>query len=191
MTFGQGQGQPAPGHRQPGYGQPGYGQPRYGAAGYGLPVYREPHLRASDTDREWIVGYLRTAYTEGRLSHELYDDRMGRALSAQTYGELEALVADLPRPVPSAPPRTNSYAIASLACGLGQAVLGPLPTIPAIVLGHIGRRQIRQTGETGDGLALAGLILGWCGAILTVLAIVAVLFVVAAFVHTTHAPPPP
>jgi uncharacterized protein DUF1707/uncharacterized protein DUF4190 len=181
MTFGQGQGQPAPGHRQRGYGQPGYGAP-----GYGQPVYREPHLRASDTDREWIVGYLRTAYTEGRLSHELYDDRMGRALAAQTYGELEALIADLPRPAPAAPPRTNAYAIASLACGLGQAVLGPLPTIPAIVLGHIGRRQIRQTGETGDGLALAGLILGWCGAILTVLAIVGALFVVAAFAHTTQ-----
>jgi hypothetical protein len=31
----------------------------------------------------------------------------------------------------------------------------------AIVCGHIARRQIRTTGEQGDGLALAGLILGY------------------------------
>ncbi|RIX30370.1 DUF4190 domain-containing protein [Amnibacterium setariae] len=30
-----------------------------------------------------------------------------------------------------------------------------------IVCGHIARRQIRSTGEQGDGLALAGLILGY------------------------------
>ncbi len=169
-----------------GYGEqmPGQGQPGYGA--YQRPVYREPQMRAADADREWTVSYLRGAYTEGRLSHELYDDRMGRALAAQTYGELDAVIADLPRPAPPPRPGTNAYAIASLVCGLGQAVLGPLPTIPAIVLGHLGRRQIRQTGEDGDGLALAGLILGWCGAILIVAAIVAFAFVAAAFVHTTQ-----
>src|SRR5262244_3783936 len=102
MTFGQGQTQPVPGPGQPGYGQAGYGVP-----GYGRPAYHEPRLRASDHDREWTLGYLRTAYTEGRLSHELYEDRMGRALAAQTYGELDAVIADLPRPVPAAPPRTN------------------------------------------------------------------------------------
>ena len=31
----------------------------------------------------------------------------------------------------------------------------------AIVLGHIARRQIQQTGEDGDGLALAGMIVGY------------------------------
>jgi hypothetical protein len=30
-----------------------------------------------------------------------------------------------------------------------------------IVCGHIARRQIRSTGEQGDGLALGGLILGY------------------------------
>jgi uncharacterized protein DUF4190/uncharacterized protein DUF1707 len=177
MTVGHGQG-----GQMPGRGQPGYGA-------YQRPVYGEPQLRAADADREWTVNYLRMAYTEGRLSHELYDDRMGRALAAQTYGELDAVIADLPRPAPPPPRGTNAYAIASLACGLGQAVLGPLPTIPAIVLGHMGRRQIKETGETGDGLALAGLILGWCGAILTVVAIIGILFVAAAFVHASPSPP--
>jgi hypothetical protein len=142
-------------------------------------------MRAADADREWTVSYLRTAYTEGRLSHELYDDRMGRALSAQTYGELEAVVADLPRPIPPTT-TTNSMAIASLACGIGQAVLGPVPTIPAIVLGHMARRQIKQTHENGDGLALAGLILGWCGVAVVVLGVVAFLLVFTTFVHAVQ-----
>ena len=33
--------------------------------------------------------------------------------------------------------------------------------IPAIILGHVGRNQIRQSGERGDGLAIAGLVLGY------------------------------
>jgi hypothetical protein len=69
--------------------------------------------------------------------------------------------------------RTNSLAIASLACGVGQFVFGPLATIPAIVLGHIARSQIRRTGEQGAGLALTGLILGWGAVILGVLLLAA------------------
>jgi hypothetical protein len=64
-------------------------------------------------------------------------------------------------PYPPAPP-TNGLAIASLVCGVGVFVIG-LTFIPAIICGHIARRQIRQTGEQGGGLALAGLILGYVG----------------------------
>jgi hypothetical protein len=35
--------------------------------------------------------------------------------------------------------------------------------IPAVILGHMARRQIRRTREGGDGLALASLILGYIG----------------------------
>jgi len=61
--------------------------------------------------------------------------------------------------------RTNSLAIASLVCslaGLVTCISAPV----GIVLGHIAKRQIRQTGEQGEGLANAGL---WVGYILTVL----------------------
>lgn len=51
---------------------------------------------------------------------------------------------------------TNTMAILALVSGLLFAPAG-------IVLGHIARKQIRQTGEEGDGLALAGLILGYIG----------------------------
>jgi hypothetical protein len=50
---------------------------------------------------------------------------------------------------------TNGLAIASLVCSVvGIGLVGA-------ILGHVARRQIRQTGEQGDGLALAGIIVGW------------------------------
>jgi hypothetical protein len=64
------------------------------------------------------------------------------------------------------PARINGLAIASLACGLGQFALGPLATVPAIVIGHMARGQIGRTGEQGAGLVLAGQVRGWGAVIL-------------------------
>ena len=147
-------------------------------------------MRAADADRDRAVEYLSTAYSEGRLSKEEYDTRLDRALAARTYADLDQLVADLPAAsamVPAASTTTavtpvarpNGLAIASLACGLAQFVIGPLATIPVIVLGHVARHQIRRTGEQGAGLALAGLVLGWAAVILAVILIVGGLAVAA------------
>lgn len=43
--------------------------------------------------------------------------------------------------------KTNSLAIASLCCGIGQLLVGILAGIPAIVLGFVAINQIRRTGE--------------------------------------------
>jgi Domain of unknown function (DUF1707) len=53
-------------------------------------------LRASHEDRDRVVEMLRVAAGDGRLSAEELDERLEAALTAQTYGELSALVADLP-----------------------------------------------------------------------------------------------
>lgn len=161
-------------------------------AGYGYAAAggERGMMRAADVDRDRVAGVLNTAYVEGRLSKDEYDTRLQDALSARTYGDLDRVVADLPvslapvvapAPAPVAIPETgtNGLAIASLACGLLQFVFGPLPTIPAIVLGHMARGQIRRSGEQGAGLALAGLILGWGAVIVGILA-VALLAVAAA-----------
>src|SRR5258708_17284120 len=59
-------------------------------------------------------------------------------------------------------PKTNGFAIAALVCGIAQFFgIWLLGTIPAIVFGHLARRQIRQRNDQGAGLALAGLILGY------------------------------
>ena len=59
-------------------------------------------LRASDADRERAVDLLRGHAQAGRLEVEELDERCERAFAARTFGELDALTADLP-PV-SAPP---------------------------------------------------------------------------------------
>jgi uncharacterized protein DUF4190 len=62
-------------------------------------------------------------------------------------------------PYPVAAP-TNGLAIASLVCSLAGLAVGISAPVGAI-LGHIARRQIRERGEQGDGMALAGIIVGW------------------------------
>jgi VIT1/CCC1 family predicted Fe2+/Mn2+ transporter len=58
-----------------------------------------------------------------------------------------------------AAPTTNGKAIASLVLSLlGLSLLG-------VIFGHIARSEIRRSNgsQSGDGLALAGLIIGWVG----------------------------
>lgn len=52
---------------------------------------------------------------------------------------------------------TNTMAILSLVMSLiGLSPLG-------VIFGHMARAQIKRTGEQGDGLALAGMIIGYIG----------------------------
>jgi Domain of unknown function (DUF1707)/Cell wall-active antibiotics response 4TMS YvqF len=57
---------------------------------------QRPELRVSDADREATVVRLREAGGEGRLTLEELADRVERADAVRTWGELEALTADLP-----------------------------------------------------------------------------------------------
>ena len=134
-------------------------------------------MRAADADRDGVVECLSIAYSEGRLSKDEVDGRLGNALSARTYADLDQLVTDLPAAratavTPAA--KINELAMASLACGLAQFMFGPVVAIPAIVFGHVARHQIKRTGEQGAGLALAGLMLGWATVILAIVLIIAI-----------------
>ncbi len=55
-----------------------------------------PAWLAASADRERAVGVLRAGFTEGRLTQDELDDRIARAYAARTYGDLWALIADLP-----------------------------------------------------------------------------------------------
>jgi hypothetical protein len=57
---------------------------------------RRATLRASDADRDQIAERLRKATAEGRLLAEELEERLEATFSARTYGELDAVVADLP-----------------------------------------------------------------------------------------------
>lgn len=130
--------------------------------GFGKPVVPQSGMLASDAARERVVQVLNQAFTEGRLLPEEHSDRIGRAYSARTYGELDALTVDIPQRVPPRPPApgTNGKAVASVICG-ATGMFFLVPALPAIVLGHVARHEIRRTGEQGDGMAVAGLVMGY------------------------------
>ncbi|WP_399882601.1 DUF1707 domain-containing protein [Streptomyces sp. BBFR51] len=62
-----------------------------------------PALRASHTDRDRAVDILSAAASDGRLTAEELDERVGAALTARTQGELAVLTADLPVVTDGAP----------------------------------------------------------------------------------------
>jgi Flp pilus assembly protein TadB len=75
-------------------------------------MVRRSSILASDADRERVAERLRQATAEGRiLAHEL-EERLARALRARTYGELDELVADLPRTAVPARSRSRSMSLA-------------------------------------------------------------------------------
>jgi Domain of unknown function (DUF1707)/Domain of unknown function (DUF4190) len=155
--------------------------------GFGRAQAPPPMVRATDRDRDAAISVIQASYTAGRVTRDEHDERVGRALAAQTYAELDMLTADLPgRPwypdVPAIPrpPHTNGLAVAALICALLQPFTGMLTTIPAIVLGHVARGQIRRTGDDGSSMATWGMALGWAGAFSV---IVLVLFIAAVVVH--------
>ena len=72
------------------------------------------------------------------------------------------------------PGPTNGFAIASLV--LGILWIWWVGSILALIFGYVARKQIRERNETGDGLAIAGIVLGWVG--VGVLALFLILLVI-------------
>jgi hypothetical protein len=76
--------------------------------------------------------------------------------------------------------RTSTLAVISLVAGiLGWTLLPFLGSLGAIITGHMARSEIRRSAGTvdGNGLAIAGLVLGWGSVVVTVIGILlAVMF---------------
>lgn len=91
-------------------------------------------LKASDADREAVAERLRNAAAEGRLlAHEL-EERVARVLRSRTYGELDAVVADLP-----ANPRRSHPAVPllrpALAVAIAIATIAVLAAVALVITG--------------------------------------------------------
>src|SRR5216684_260375 len=83
----------------------------------------------------------------------------------------------------------DTCAILGLVFGiLSLAGIGILASIPAIILGHVARKNIRASGGrlSGQGMATAGMVLGWisCGLFIMIVFIFVIIFVGAA--ATSH-----
>jgi len=74
-------------------------------------VYSDQHLRVSDAEREAVSGRLAEHFAAGRLDQAEFADRVGRAMSAKTRGDLRGLLADLSE--------TGAPAVPELARGGG------------------------------------------------------------------------
>ncbi len=121
------------------YGAPpaGYPQPGQPPAAYAQPGYAQPGYPAAP-------GYPQPGYPQpGYAAPGAY------AGSGYAY--------------PTSPP-SNTLAVTSLVLGIvGLVVIPFLGSIAAVITGHMARKQIRERGEGGDGLAVGGLVTGYLG----------------------------
>jgi hypothetical protein len=81
------------------------------------------------------------------------------------------------QPYYGAPPvqqrTTNGLAITAMV--LGILWIWWLGSILALVFGYMARKQIRENNQNGDGMAIAGIVLGWIGlGTLVIVALVAI-----------------
>lgn len=53
-------------------------------------------MRASRTDRDQAIEMLKTAFVQDRLTKDELDARVGQALAARTYADLDAATLDIP-----------------------------------------------------------------------------------------------
>lgn len=83
---------------------------------------------------------------------------------------------------------TSGLAIAALILSILSFVgLGPLGSIPGIICGHMAKAEIRRNPNVGgDGLATAGLIIGYLGLAL-MLIFIGLFLLVFVFLAASHA----
>jgi len=89
-------------------------------------------------------------------------------------------------------PQTLSLATASLVLGiLSIMCLGFFAGIPAVICGHMAKSTFKKEPEkySGDGLATAGLILGYVGIAISLVGLITFAFFFA--VKATHSAPFP
>ncbi|MBV9098909.1 MAG: DUF4190 domain-containing protein, partial [Frankiaceae bacterium] len=72
-----------------------------------------------------------------------------------------------------APPPTNGLAVASMV--LGIVWIYWIGSILALIFGYVARSQIRHRGQNGDGMAIAGIVLGWVGIVTLVFVVIVAL----------------
>jgi hypothetical protein len=80
---------------------------------------------------------------------------------------------------------TNTLAVVSLVTGIGSFFAHIIPGIGgftvaliAVITGYMARKQIRQTGESGMGMATAGMVIGIIHLVLIVLAVIGIVFMI-------------
>jgi hypothetical protein len=95
-------------------------------------------IRASDEDRERVAARLRDAAAEGRLLTEELEQRLEAAFAARTYGQLDAVLADLPGrrlARPRRPRQGSSLVVPALAILAVPLVLAVIAAVVFLITG--------------------------------------------------------
>jgi Domain of unknown function (DUF1707) len=103
-------------------------------------------LRASDADREHVVGTLKAAYVYGLVTKDEFDARVSQAFASRTYAELALITADIPAGLAAAPPplrpgpaKASPPARANMTAGeraiIGTGVLAALAIVVGLLAG--------------------------------------------------------
>ncbi len=82
-------------------------------------------LRASDADREQVIGTLKAAFVQGRLTEDELDARAGQVYASRTYAELAGVTADLPIGLTGAQPPRDPWRATKVALGVVYALILP------------------------------------------------------------------
>jgi Domain of unknown function (DUF1707) len=98
-------------------------------------------FRASHDDRDRVVELLKSAFVEGRLVKDEFDERVGQAMASRTYAELAMLTDDIPppptppRPVVRPRPRPRRP-VKKIAVATVLGTVAPVMLVLAVLLGN-------------------------------------------------------
>lgn len=118
-------------------------------------------MRAAHADREQVVGALKTAFVEGRLTEDEFHARVDHVYASRTYAELAEVTADIPAGATRTKPPRDPWRATKLAWRTVYAII--LPGIVTLIVLPGGR------GNPSMGLvvttAVVTYLLFWlCGA---------------------------
>jgi hypothetical protein len=162
--------QPQAQYPQAQYPQADYAQPQYPQAQYPQGAYAQPSQYQQGQYPQDQTQYPQAQYPQAQYSQGNYPP--GQYPPGQYppagYGSAGY------RYVTPLGPKHNGMAIASLICAIGGIFFLGIPSILGIVFGFVARSQIERSngGQTGSGLALAGIIVGFCVVALGILIVV-------------------
>ena len=89
-------------------------------------------LRASHADRERVIGTLKAAFVQGRLTEDELGERAGQVYASRTYAELAEVTADIPAEPTEARRRRDPWRATKIAWRIEYAVI--LPGIVSLLL---------------------------------------------------------
>ena len=88
---------------------------------------RDGRHRASHADREQVIGIIKTAFVQGRLTEDELDARVGQVYASRTYAELAEVTADIPTELTGARPPRDPWRATKVAW---EVVYAPDPARP-------------------------------------------------------------